>query len=88
MGKNSSGRAAFKLRENIRIIRELVKNADSSVLPSKAPERSQGAWADAIQGQPHPGETWRVDLEGQMKIIQLCKEVGVILAVVLGQSQS
>ena len=31
---------------------------------------------------------WRVDLEGQMKIIQLCKEVGVILAVVLGQSQS
>lgn len=45
LGKNSSGRAAFKLRENIRIIRELVKNADSSVLPSKAPERSQGAWA-------------------------------------------
>ena len=27
---------------------------------------------------------WRVDLEGQMKNIQLCKEVGVILAVVLG----
>ena len=36
MGKNSSGRAAFKLRENIRIIWELVKNADSSVLPAKA----------------------------------------------------
>ena len=45
MGKNSSGRAAFKLRENIRIIWELVKNADSSVLPAKAPERSQGTWA-------------------------------------------
>lgn len=39
LGKNSSGRAAFKHRENIRIIRELVKNAGSSVLPAKAPEK-------------------------------------------------
>ena len=55
----------------------------ASVPPNSV--RSQGSWADAIQeGQPHSGETWRVDLEGQMKNIQLCKEVGVILAVVLG----